>query len=137
MSQEEEDETGKSKKRRGRGLNGSKYVSQVLQGPLRDFIKELEEERGHAMLVVEDGAPGHTSKLASAARAELGITKLTHPPKSPDLNPIEPLWYLLKTRIADIPGSGNSLDKLWEAAQRVWDGITQEDIEKHTGRMDD
>jgi hypothetical protein len=88
-------------------------------------------------LVVEDGAPGHTSKLVTRAQENLGIRKLVHPPKSPDLNPIEPLWYLLKNRIADIPGSGNTLDNLWEAAQKVWDDITLEDIQKHTGRMKD
>jgi DDE superfamily endonuclease len=90
----------KGKKKGGRGLNGSKYVTQVLKGPLKEFVKEMEREREHSMLVVEDGAPGHTSKLASQARSELGIKKLPHPLKSPNLNPIEPLWYVLKTRIA-------------------------------------
>ena len=94
-------------------------------------------ERGHDILVVEDGAPGHTSKVASKARSDLDLKKLTHPPKSPGLNPIEPLWYLVKTRVADIPGSNNTLDKLWEAVQEVWDNITPEEIEKHTGRMKD
>ncbi|KIM91810.1 hypothetical protein PILCRDRAFT_57472 [Piloderma croceum F 1598] len=89
------------------------------------------------MLVVEDGAPGHTSKVASQAQSELGIKKLPHPPKSPDLNPIEPLWYVLKTRIADIRGSGNSLDNLWEAAKKVWDEFTPEEIKKYTATMDD
>ena len=121
----------------GRGLNGSKYVTQVLKGPLKEFVKEMEREREHSMLIVEDGAPGHTSKLASQARSELGINKLPHPPKSPDLNPIEPLWYVLKTRIADICGSGNSLDNLWEAAKKVWDEFTPEEIKKYTATIDD
>jgi transposase len=95
------------------------------------------EERGHDILVVEDGAPRHVSKLTLAARAELGIKNLTHPPKSPNLNPIEPLWNLLKNRIADIPGSINSLDKLWEAAQKVWSEITADEIKKHTRMMND
>jgi hypothetical protein len=78
MSQEETDEGTKSGKKGGRGLNGSKYVSQMLKGPLKDFVKELEAERGHNILVVEDGAPGHTNKLASKAQLELGLKK-THP----------------------------------------------------------
>jgi hypothetical protein len=44
---------------------------------------------------------------------------------------------LLKTHVADIPGSGNMLDKLWEAVQEVWDGIMPKKIEKHTGKMKD
>ena len=67
MSQEGTDEGEGSKKRKGRGLNGGKYVAQVLKGPLKDFVGELEAERGHRILVVEDGAPGHTSKVASKA----------------------------------------------------------------------
>jgi transposase len=69
----------------------------VLQGPLKEVVEGLAEERGHNILVVEDGAPGHVSKLTSAAQAELGIKNLTHPPKSPDLNAIEPLWNYSKT----------------------------------------
>jgi hypothetical protein len=136
MLPEEEDRTKKQKKK-GRGLNGSKYVSQVLRRPLKDFIEEIEGKRGHDMLVVEDGAPGHTSKIASRAQSELGINKLTHPPKSPDLDSIEPLWYLIKTHIADIPGSSNSLNNFWEAVQQVWDEITPDEIEQYTGKMKD
>jgi transposase len=136
--EEEMEENAKGKgKKKGRGLNGAKYVSQVLRGPLGEFCEEVEMQTGCEVLVVEDGAPGHTSKVAKQARAELGIKTLTHPPKSPDLNPIEPLWHLLKIRIADIPGSGNSLDNLWAAAQRVWDELTADDIRKHTGKMKD
>ena len=51
MSEEEMDEDTKSEKKGGRGLNGSKYVSQV-KDPLKDFVKELEVERGHNILVV-------------------------------------------------------------------------------------
>ncbi|KIM85002.1 hypothetical protein PILCRDRAFT_23719, partial [Piloderma croceum F 1598] len=64
MAQDMENGDVNGKKKQGRGLNGAKYVAQVLRGPLKEFVEELEDERGHDMLVVEDGAPGHTSKLA-------------------------------------------------------------------------
>ena len=120
----------------GGGLNGEQYVQQVLEGPLKVFIESLEKERGHPMLVVEDGAPGHRSIVAKHARARLGIQNLDHPPSSPDINCIEPLWLTLKNRVADIPGSANSLDNLWRAVQRVWDEISMEEIMKHVGQMD-
>jgi len=104
----------------------------VLQGPLNEVVEGLVEERGHDILAVEDGAPGHVSKLTSAAQAELDIKSPTHPSKSPDLNPIELLWNLLKNYITDIPGSMNSLDKLWEATQKVWNEITADEIKKYT-----
>ena len=114
----------------GGGLNGPKYIEQVLRGPLK-------EEEGSGVLVMEDGAPSHHSKLVQQARLQLGIKSLPHLPCSPDLNLIEPLWYVLKQRIADIPGSGNSFDNLWGAAKQAWDDISLEDIQAHTSKMKD
>ena len=98
----EEGHQGRARSR-AEGLNGEQYVKQVLEGPLLEFYTTLNKERDGCMLVVEDGAPAHTSKAANKAQRHLGT--LTHPPNSPDLNPIEPLWTLLKTRIAARQGS--------------------------------
>jgi transposase len=97
----------------------------------------LSEERGCEMLVVEDGAGPHKGKVVQAVRDQLGMHRLPHPPNSPNLNPIEPLWFLLKKRVARIPGHRRSLDDLWEAVKQAWESITVEEINKHTGRMDD
>jgi transposase len=104
MSPEEMGEAENSKKKKGQGMNGSKYVIQVLQGPLKSFVEELEGERSHSMLVEENRAPGHKSKLTKNAQSELRIKQLTHPPKSPDLNPIKPLWYLLRIGLQTFQG---------------------------------
>jgi hypothetical protein len=129
--------SAKTPKRRGAGgMTGEDYVEQVLKGPMLEFYRSLGKERGLVMLLVEDGSGPHRRKSTQAAREELGIHTLPHPPYSPDLNPIEPLWQLLKNRIADIPGSGNSLDNLWAAAQQAWDSITDEEVAKHTSKMD-
>ncbi|ETW83901.1 hypothetical protein HETIRDRAFT_46863 [Heterobasidion irregulare TC 32-1] len=87
------------------------------------------------MLVVEDGAPAHTSCLTKSAWLKLGITLLIHPSSLPDLNPIELLWLLLKNHVADTPGASNSLKNLWLAAQHTWEEITEEEIQRHTGKM--
>ncbi|KAA1479038.1 hypothetical protein DENSPDRAFT_749552, partial [Dentipellis sp. KUC8613] len=49
----------KKGRRRGGGMGAREYVAQILSGPLKDFVKDMESRRGHDMLVVEDGAPGH------------------------------------------------------------------------------
>jgi hypothetical protein len=123
-------------KKKGGGLDGPKYVKQVLQGPLKDFVAEMKVERGPNILVLEDGAPSHRSKVAAKAQLE-GLEQIKHPLDSPDLNLIEPLWNVLKNCVMDIPGSHNPLDKLWDACQQVWDGITVDKINTHTGKMDD
>ena len=117
------------------GLNGEQYVHQVLEGPLFEFYTTLNKERGGRMVVVEDGAPAHRSKVANEAQRHLGIRSLTHPPNSPDLNPIEPIWGVLKSRVAARPGSQKSLDTLWKAAQAVWEEMTEEEMGEIMGSM--
>ena len=47
----------------------------------------------------EDNDPKHTSKLASKWRDENRVRKIDWPSMSPDLNPIENVWQLLKMRL--------------------------------------
>ena len=56
-------------------------------------------------------------------------------PCSPDLNPIEPLWFILKSRIYKIPGSPKSPESCWSAAQQVWESLTVEEIQAAIGSM--
>ena len=46
-------------KKHGGGLNGTRYVEQVLSGPLKEFWQATEKEEGPGILVVKDGAPSH------------------------------------------------------------------------------
>jgi hypothetical protein len=52
-------ENPKKKKKKNRGMDGSKYVlqvlRQVLRGPLREFVKEMETEQDRDMFLVEVG----------------------------------------------------------------------------------
>lgn len=122
-------------KTKGGGLSSKGYAEQVLSGPLRDFLTHMEKEKGLDMLVVEDGAPPHRGKAAQNARQSYGIKSLAHPPNSPDLNPIEPVWILLKDRVANILGFRSSTEEIWEAVQEAWESITIEEINRHTGKM--
>jgi hypothetical protein len=119
------------------GLNQTNYITQILEGPLKTFWEECSKSTGLEMLVVEDSASCHRGAKTSKRRAELGMKQLTHPPSSPDLNPIEPIWFLWKSCIWDIPGSHSSMAALKKAAYEAWDSITLEDILKHTSTMDD
>ncbi|PWN47159.1 hypothetical protein IE53DRAFT_321715, partial [Violaceomyces palustris] len=50
------------------------------------------------------------------------------PCASPDLNPIENVWMVLKTRIYRVRPIPTSVDELFMVARKVWDEIEMEII---------
>ena len=46
---------------------------------------------------MHDKAPVHTAQAVQGAFEELGTEMMVWPPHSPDLNPIENIWTLVKT----------------------------------------
>ena len=92
------------------------------------ILRSLRSSGFENILVLDDEAPSHRAAVAKAARAEMGIETLDRPPSSPDLNPIENVWYPLKTKIAAFPRVATSLDEFWEQMQKAWDEIDLEQI---------
>ncbi|KAI0373455.1 hypothetical protein BV20DRAFT_1049863 [Pilatotrama ljubarskyi] len=117
------------------GLDTKGYVAQILEGPLLQFYMDCEKERGGEMLVVKDNAPAHNSKLTAEARRHLGIKHLDHPAHSPDINPIERIWFELKYKVQRTPGAYKSIDALWEATRQAWEELTDEDIQRVKSKM--
>ena len=55
-----------------------------------------------------------------------GIRTMPWPAQSPDLNPIEHLWYRLKRAIHRHPEPARGVHELWERAEEEWGQITVE-----------
>ena len=58
------------------------------------------------------------------------------PPSSPDLNPIENLWSILKQKIYESGRQFTSKQQLWEAVLTSCKDIQAETIHKLTSSMD-
>ena len=98
------------------------YVDLVLNGPLWDFYTKLYEERG-VVKVMEDGAPTHTSKVTQNFRNTNSMEPLPHPAQSPDMNPIEHVWYLIKTRINKRRNRPKTVEEMKVALLEEWEKI--------------
>ena len=80
---------------KGGGMNSKRYCEQVLEGALGDFYAEMKQAHGRIQFQ-QDNAPCHTSKRTKKWLGDHSISLLYHPPNSPDLSPIEPVWHELK-----------------------------------------
>lgn len=100
-------------------INGAKYI-EVMEEAMLDFWMEQSEERGY-VIIQEDNAPIHTCKQAKQWRESRDMVSLTWPPNSPDLNPIEHVWYLIKGIIQKMNPRPTTLPSLKDAIKKAWD----------------
>ena len=60
------------------------------------------------LVLMQDNAPGHAAKDTQDELHSCGIVPIQWPPYSPDLNPIETIWNIMKDWIAAHYGSENN-----------------------------
>ncbi|TFK20483.1 hypothetical protein FA15DRAFT_546907, partial [Coprinopsis marcescibilis] len=58
-----------------------------------------------------------------------------HPPSSPDVNPIEPLWTELKSIICSLPHHPSTVPQLISTVKSAWDALEIPQIDKYTKTM--
>ena len=74
----------------------------------------------------QDGDSKHRSKLAMRWFKNNGVELLDWPAQSPDLNPIEHLWYHLKRRLGTYQEPLKSIMELWERVEEEWEKIPKQ-----------
>ena len=87
---------------------------------------------GH-ILASRENAPDHKSAMTMTDLRERHIRTLSWPTNSPDLNPIEAVWDMMKDYIKqNFPSVGGgkqlSQDSLRQIVKEAWDSVSPEDL---------
>jgi transposase len=115
-----------------KGVTAEIYLNQITKGPLIDSYRRLRTVwKGYGLpTVLEDSASVHTARKTRGAATKLGMVFLPHPPSSPDLNPIENVWAILKRRFAAVYPRPSTQDQVFAVLEKLWDELDQDMINK-------
>ncbi len=80
-----------------------------------------------------DLAPAHTAKVTKSWFNDHGVTVLDWPGNSPDLNPIENIWGIVKRKMRDT--RPNNADDLKAAIKATWTSFTPEQCHRLIASM--
>ncbi len=81
----------------------------------------------------QDLAPAHTAKGTKSWFNDHGVTVLDWPANSPDLNPIENLWGIVKRKMRDT--RPNNADDPKDTIKATWASITPEQCHRLIASM--
>ncbi len=76
----------------------------------------------------QDLAPAHTAKGTKSWFNDHGVTRLDWPANSPDLNPIENLWGIVKRKMRDT--RPNNADELKATVKETWASVPPQQCHK-------
>jgi transposase len=107
---------------------------EILEDELEQTIAISTDKlcfRRDQVIFQQDNDPKHTSKLVTNYLQDQSYQVMQWPPQSPDLNPIENMWALLKRRLNDYETATKGMNELYERVTEVWyDQMKPEECQK-------
>ncbi|KAF4622542.1 hypothetical protein D9613_008979 [Agrocybe pediades] len=119
---------------RGGGMNSKRYREQVLDPVLKSFYKRVSKKQD-GVEFQQDNAPSHRSKTTRQWFSDNQVRLFYHPPNSPDLNPIERVWWEIKKRLKDREQIPTTAEQLIVAVKEIWNELPVQEIDKHIDSM--
>ena len=111
---------------KGARMNQHKYFEEVLKPYFIPFYKKMVSKYRKEVVIQEDGAGYHYTKMLAAFKARMKVKILSWPPQSPDLSPIENLWKQMKDRIARRRHRIRTIEEMEAALRFEWANIEEE-----------
>jgi transposase len=113
---------------------------QFLKDALDPWLDDLPLSVLKKIIFMHDNAPSHAAKATTAFLQSLGFvndTLMVWPPNSPDLNPIENMWSIVKRIVYADGRQYSSKDDLWKAIKRSTASIPKSTIKNLTDSVND
>ncbi len=121
---------------KGNAISQEFYAREILPKHI-DEIRALEKRYKRPILFQEDGDPSHGIRSYNNPAARLkrnaDLKILAHTAQSPDLNPIEAIWQIIKQRLRG--GRWPTVAAFKEAIQAEWDRVTLVQIRRRIREM--
>lgn len=109
-------------------MNALQYTSEIVEEHFVVYWQSLQDSYNAQLM--EDGHPAHTSKLNQIFKEQYGLQTMAWPASSPDLNPIENVWHILRSKLRKQWHNNDkrpqSADELWKVACEEWEAIPQD-----------
>lgn len=112
---------------------------QLLGSALLPWLEDVPLLKRFKLIFQHDNAPSHSAKATQAFLSSIGFEGdrlMVWPACSPDLNPIENFWGILKQAIYQDGKQYSSKDDLWNEIKTVASNITPSEIRKLTESVD-
>jgi len=111
-------------------MGAQEYIDQILTNSVVPFLKDNRQ----IGCFMHDNAPPHRALITRAFLAENNIPTLDWPSVSPDLNPIENLWGIMKRQLKNSELETNP-DALFLKLTDIWDNIPAKIVKNLTQSM--
>jgi hypothetical protein len=112
-------------------LNSERYVQILLDSGM---IPENDQIWGSGRWwFLQDGASCHKSAHTMNFLRSCSVHLIDHPPRSPDLNPIENIWAIIKDKLSKLKLL--SKNEIIENVEKIWEDVSRETRTKLARRM--